>query len=607
VPNAVRVPRRQRLELLAAALGAAAAAAAFAAPGSQAARIRVSGVRSPAPVTVSPLAGTPDASPSTQISFLGGPGTTVSDVRVRGSRSGSHAGRLEAYSTATGESFLPARPFVPAELVRVIARVTQGTASTTAVTSFRVALQPPVNQAQFPLDPGDPASVQHYLSAPSLTPSTVSVTTAPAAAATPGDFFLAPYQGAGTAGPMIADQSGALVWFHPLAPGLAATDFRTQTYEGRSVLTWWQGRILKLGFGQGEDEIYSSSYQPLTRVLAGNGYRADLHEFLLTPDGTAWIDAVDPVAEDLEGAGGAARGVVSDSVVQEIDVRTGLVMWEWHALGHIPLRDSYAPPPHNATPWYYAHVNSIDPSRAGKLLVSARNTWTIYEIDLHSGKVVWRIGGKHPSFRVGHGAAFHYQHDAAWQPGGLVSVFDNGGAEEKQSRGLLLDPSTAAGRVTLVRQFIDPDATLLSDSQGDLLRLPGGNWLMGYGGLPNFAEFGAGGELLLNATLGPGVQDYRTYLSPWSAQPAGVPAVAAQAPAGGGVTVEASWNGATAVRSWEVLAGPSADSMSVVATVARAGFETSISLPGAQAQVAVAALGAGGETLGTSAAISPSA
>ena len=47
----------------------------------------------------------------------------------------------------------------------------------------------------------------------------------------PGDLFLAPYQGDGSPGPMITDQSGGLVWFHPLPagrrrdqlPGAAAT------------------------------------------------------------------------------------------------------------------------------------------------------------------------------------------------------------------------------------------------------------------------------------------------------------------------------------------------------------------------------------------------
>jgi hypothetical protein len=555
-------------------------------------------------VTVSPLAGTPDASASTQISFLGGPGLSVADVEAIGSRSGRHGGRLERYSTGTGESFVPSRPFQPGERVSVSARVSDGALGARVRTEFDVAVQAPVNQAQFPPAPGSAAAVQHYLSAPSITPSTVTITTQ-APGTTPGDFFLAPYQGAGTPGPMIVDGSGDLVWFHPLAAGLDATDFRTQRYEGRPVLTWWQGRILGLGFGQGEDEIYDDSYEPIATVVAGNGYRADLHQFLLTPSGTAWIDAVDPVRFDTSRAGGAADGVVSDSIVQEIDVRTGLVMWEWHALGHIPLSDSYAPAPHDIHPWYYAHVNSIDPSRAGQVLISARNTWAIYDVDLHSGVLRWRLGGKRSSFRLAAGTAFHYQHDAAWQPGGLVSVFDNGGAEEKQSRGLVLDPNTARHAVTLVRQFTNPNATLLTDSQGDLLSLPGGNWLMGYGGLPNFTEYDGAGRVLLDATLGPEVQSYRTYLAPWSAQPTTAPSIAAQADSGV-VTVEASWNGATTVSSWEVLAGSSSAPMSVVATAARAGFETTITVATAAPDVSVAALGAGGQVLASSAAIAPS-
>ena len=75
------------------------------------------------PVTVSPLPGTADASPRTQISFLGGPGTQISDVRIVGSRSGAHSGRLQAYSTGTGESFLPSRPFLAGERVSVHALV----------------------------------------------------------------------------------------------------------------------------------------------------------------------------------------------------------------------------------------------------------------------------------------------------------------------------------------------------------------------------------------------------------------------------------------------------------------------------------------------------
>ncbi len=565
-------------------------------------------------VTVSPLPGTPDASPATQISFLGGAGTQIASVRVVGSRSGAHSGRLEAYSTATGESFLPAKPFVPGERVTVHALAGTGTGAPTqaVTTTFTVAHQAAVSEEEFPVNPGDPHAVQHYLSAPSLTPSTVTLTTPAKAGAAGGYLFLAPYQGKGSPGPMIAEQNGALVWFHPLPAGESATNFQVQTYEGQPALTWWQGRILRVGFGQGEDVIYNNSYHQIATVRAGNGYRADLHEILLTPQGTAWIDSFDPIHMNLSSVHGSPHGILSDSIIQEIDIKTGLVMWEWHALGHIPLRDSLNHVSSGEYPWDYVHINSISPEpssgadtgQPGNVLLSARNTWTLYDVNMHTGAYNWLFGdGGHTTLKLGPGVRFYWQHDAEFQPGGLISVFDNASdpPKEKQSSGLLLRPDIGGHTVTLVKRFVNPTKTLLASSQGNTLSLPGGDWLLGYGGLPNFTEFDPSGHVLLDGTLGKNVQDFRTYLSAlWSAQPTTVPAIAVQAAGAGAVTVEASWNGATAVTSWQVLAGASSESLSPVLTVPRNGFETTIHVSTAGPDLAVRALGSAGQTLGTS-------
>jgi hypothetical protein len=557
------------------------------------------------PVAVSPEPGTPDASPDTQISFLGGADTRVSGVRVVGSRSGVHIGALRPYSTMTGESFLPARPFLEGERVTVTATITSGATTGSASTSFTIAHQVSASQKQFPINPGNPHAVQHYSSAPSLTPSTVDVTTPAAPGAAPGDLFLAPYQGMGSPGPMITDQRGNLIWFHPLPTGEDATNFQVQRYEGKPVLTWWQGRILEVGFGQGENVIYSTSYQPLATVRAGNGYHADLHEIRLTPEGTAWIDAFDPVSMNLSSVHGLANGVLSDSVVQEIDVKTGLVMWEWHALGHVPVSASHNPAPRTPYPWDYVHINSVDPGTAGDVLLSSRNTWTLYDVDVHSGGVRWRLGDDHSSFKLDSGVRFYWQHDAEFQPGGTISLFDNGSdpPKEKQSRGLLLDVNTAAHTVSLIRQFVNPTKRLLASSQGNTLSLPGGDWLLGYGGLPNFTEFDPSGHVLLDATLGTNVQSFRAYLSPWNGQPTGAPSVAAKPSGTAAVTVSASWNGATAVSSWRVLAGGSPSALSPVASAPKAGFQTTITASAAGPYVAVQALDAEGALLGTSAPV----
>jgi hypothetical protein len=607
---------RAKVLPLALAMCAGLAACGSASPASPALLDTSASATTAGPVAVSPQPGTPDASPSTQISFLGPAGTHVSDVRVVGSRSGAHAGALRAYSTGTGESFLPAHPFVAGERVQVSATVTVGATPYAASTSFTVAHQAPVSQKEFPLNPGNSSEVQHYSSAPTLTPSTVRVTTPARSGAAPGDLFLAPYQGKGSPGLMIAEQNGGLVWFHPLPAGESATSLKLQRYEGRTVLTWWQGRILEVGFGQGEDVIYNTSYQKVAAVRAGNGYHADLHEFRITPEGTAWIDVFDPIYMNLSSAGGRSDGVITDSVIEEVDIKTGLVMWQWHALGHIPIGESHNPAPKYSYPWDYVHINSISPGPAGQVggagtnppgevLLSSRNTWTLYDVDIDSGAVRWRLGGEHSNFKLGPGTRTYWQHDAEWQPGGLISVFDNGSdpPKEKQSRGLILDPNLTTRTVTLVKQFVNPTKTLLASSQGDMLSLPGGDWLMGYGGLPNFTEYDASGQVVLDGSLGKNVQDFRTYLFPWSAQPTSAPSAVAAPGSGGTMTVSVSWNGATEVASWRVLAGASPGALAPVASAARTGFQTTISAPTAGPYASVQALDAAGTVIGTSATV----
>jgi EmrB/QacA subfamily drug resistance transporter len=562
-------------------------------------------------VAVSPLPGTEDASPSTQISFLGEPGTKVADVSVVGSHSGTHPGKLKPYSTGTGASFVPNKPFQAGEQVAVHALVgiRAGTPEKPVTTIFTVAHRASVSQAEFPNEPGNPRAVQHYASAPSLTPSTVTITTRARPGAAPGDLFLAPYQGKGTPGPMIAEQDGTLLWFHPLPPGEVATNFEVQQYEGKPVLTWWQGRALQVGFGQGEDVIYDSSYKPLAHIRAGNGYRADLHEIRLTQQGTAWIDSFDPIDMSLSSMHGSSKGVLTDSVVQEIDVKTGLVMWEWHALGHVPLQDSYNTVPNTSYPWDYIHVNSVDPGTSNDVLLSARNTWALYDVDIRTGAFNWQLGGRHSSFKLGAGTKTYWQHDAEWQPGGLISVFDNGSTprKEKQSRGILLKLNLPGKTVGLAKMFVNPRHTLLADAQGNTLGLPEGDWLMGYGNLPNFTEYDSGGRVLLDGTLGLGVQDFRTYLSPWSGHPTTLPAVAATRGASS-VTVHTSWNGATDVASWQLLAGESPSTLAPLATVPKSGFETTATLTTPNVYVRAAAvyvesraLDANGNVLGSSA------
>ena len=581
----------------------ACAAAISAAPSSAAA----------AGVVISPLPGTVTATPQTQISFLGAGASSLSGIYVAGSASGRHRGRLRSYASATGTSFLPSKPFTPGERVTVRAKWRYAKGRThTLSDSFTVATPVAIPLIEFTAAPGKPSESQSFVSEPSLHPPFITVSHPATAASAPGYLFTSPFLGPGQYGPMIFDNNGNLVWFRPLPAGEDAADFRTQTYQGKTALTWWQGKTFNLGFGQGVDIVADSNYKTIATIKAGNGLAADEHEFLLTSRGSAFVLAYNPVQTSLASAGGAPSGVALDGVIQEIDVHTGLVMWEWHSLGRVDVSESYSKPPTTPTGVFdYFHINSLDVDRHGNVLISARNTWTLYDINARNGAIMWRLGGKKSTFTLGAGVPFADQHNALWLPNGEISLFDDEGAPpvKPPSRGEIVKLDTKAKTATLVAQFVHAPAGLVTGSQGNLQSLPGGRYMVGWGGLPNFTEFNSTGEVVFDAQL-PSVTpmgefSYRTYRETWSGQPSEPPAIAARTSAGT-TAVYASWNGATGVASWQLLTGASSAHLSVSSVTPKSGFQTTIPAPAA-ALYQVRALSASGSVLGTSGAVAASA
>ena len=104
--------------------------------------------------------------------------------------------------------------------------------------------------------------------------------------------------------------------------------------------------------------IVDRSYRELYRVRAANGRQIDLHELQVTPEGTALFTCTPQEATtDLTAFGGPKEGRVLESVMQEVDVRTGRLLLEWRSLDHVPVTESMEP---FSRPFDYLHANSID-------------------------------------------------------------------------------------------------------------------------------------------------------------------------------------------------------------------------------------------------------
>ncbi len=503
-----------------------------------------------------------------------------------------------------------------------------------------------------------PIPHQSFVSRPDLMPPVVEITRGPAWSdeyEQSEEFtFLTPNYGSKTPsdGAVILDASGELVWMSPAEdddPEDNPFDLRVQEYQGEPVLTVYEGTS-DGGMGDGEVVILDQSYEEIARVTTGGSLepgQADFHDTTITPEDTMLIAAYVPAPADLRDVGGPEDGYIQDAVIQEVDIATGEVLFEWSAIGHVPLTqtlldfedeqaelekeageaegsaeaapsaapDAQSGPPELGSeehPFDYFHINSVTEDHDGSLLVSARHTNAVYQVDRPTGAVEWTLGGSASDFAMGDGAEFSWQHDAHRSTDGTLTLLDNhshGGSDDESSRGLrlALDGDTMTAEVAT--EYLPP-ADRVASSMANAQQLANGNMLIGWGARPHYSEYTPGGELIYDVCHGDecrgdefegGGGSYRAYKFAWEGRPATEPDVTVQE-RDDERFAHVSWNGATEVTRWRLMAGEDEGSVTEQAVVDREGFETAIPVPDEAAELpyaVVEALDAEGTVLGT--------
>ncbi len=573
------------------------------------------------PVDVTPAPETDTANPHTQISFLGVAPAQIQDVSVVGEHSGHHSGQLHAYSQGDGASFVPDTPFDVDERVTVSATIgagrsrAAGTSQSVASAngkrvSFDFRVDTPYSTANaqpFPNPQAAPADYQSFDTLPGVQAPVLSVTVPdrdPAA----GDILTTNGPGPGQYGPLIYTPQGRLVWFDHLPGGETAEDLNVQSYEGRRDLTFWHGKVLSLGFGQGEDVVMNSHYRTVARVPGGNGLQADLHDFQIASHDISYIDGLqrDPL-QPLIGRRSQQRGDPGHRRAgdRHEDRARALGMAQPRPRGRLGVARPQRRRARRLGTGFTSTRSTwrADANRSGNIFISARSTWAGYQLEGGSGNILWRLGGLKSSFKMGPGTETAWQHDGRILPNGEVTFFDDGSNPpiHQQSRGLRIGLDFATHEAHLLSAYTHPDPPLLSASQGNMQTLADGNAVVGYGGLPAIGEFAPGGELLFDAHLPFDMSFYRAFRFPWSGHPSTPPTVLANLNNTGEETiVHISWNGASEVASWRVLAGERPGSLTPRTTIPASDFESSTILPKKYAYAAVQALDAAGNVLGSS-------
>ncbi len=428
---------------------------------------------------------------------------------------------------------------------------------------------------------------------------------------------------------VILDATGELVWMDPSKLHVSDNghfDLRPQQYQGETILTYFKGPAA-VGWGYGDIFLMDQNYNVFDTVTTGGSlspHETDFHDMTITEDDTMLVMAYVKKPADLTEVGGPADGWVHDGVIQEIDIETGEAVFEWSSLDHIPITDGLLDfdieagadaeedEPELGTydnPFDYIHLNSATPDDDGGILISARHTNAIYKINRDTGNVEWTLGGVASDFALPDEAVFAWQHTAARDTDGTITLFDNharNADDDQSSRGLRLELDEAAGTASVVTEYLPPDERP-AGSMANTQVLDNGNMFIGWGQQPYFSEYTPEGELIYDVChgdachedTGGGGGSYRAYKGDWEGHPTTDPAVVVQQNDQGLDHVYVSWNGATEVAQWRLVTGEDADNVREVAVVDKTSFETAIPLEDSGDYLAVEALDAEGNVLAT--------
>lgn len=562
---------------------------------------------SSAPAVAFPGPGDSHAGPQTGLTFRGVEPDALGGLTVSGSQTGVHSGSVQSLGDDRGAIFTPATPFAAGETVTVHTGVTVSGADGGDF-DFTVA-RPAPGPTTVPDDTGvtpkaTPAATCTprtftFVSRADLKPPGTCVIANNGGLA-PGYLFMTPGGETGV-GPAIYDNAGNPIWFKPEASPVVH-DFKVIRVRGQApMLAYYSGpRSTDAGHGAGHYTLLDQHYQPAGTISAGNGFQADFHELLVMPRGTAYVGSYQPVYQTI----GSSRRIVFDYVVQEVDYQHGnRVLFEWHSLDHARLRESHVPLPASG-PWDYFHGNSIAEDPDGNLLISARNTWTVYKVNKSNGNLIWKLGdpadhsGSFGRSLPGSGLGwFCYQHDARitkYNNTTYYTLYDDGGGGpgcNHAARGMQMTINGTSARLVKGYRY-SPD--IFTQFTGSTRLQSNGDVVVGWANVPQVTEFRQSGAVALDMRMS--ALSYRSIREPWVGLPLTAPDLTVQRN-GAALTAYVSWNGATEVRRWQLFAGDSTTSMHAVGTYDKTGFETQLTVPPGSAIVQVKALDASGNVL----------
>jgi len=461
-------------------------------------------------------------------------------IKVAGSQSGNHGGKIILSDDGKTILFIPDELFAPGETVTVTLNSGIKTVTGTSINaiSYSFSITPleepkrmdPVERLDIGITMEDLYSPQIPTNAslldtipedfPEITIGTVNN---PA----PGNIFVSNVRFGETNTDgfflMILDNAGNPIKYKRMAP-IAGFDFKVQQ---NGLLSYSEVFQFLPGYSFGQFKIMDTSLIVIDSVQAGNGYQADLHEFLIMPNGHYLLMIYDPQPFDMSEVipGGDPNAIVIGGIIQELDADKNVV-FQWRSWDYIPITDTYDDLLESQID--YIHLNALDLDNDGNLLFIGRHLSEVTKISRQTGEIIWRLGGKqneftfineHPENEPNY---FAEPHDIRRIDNGNITLFDNGDFHTPPySRAVEYKLDEVNKTATLEWEYRHSPDDVYAFAMGSVQRLANDNTLVGWGtvsafGGPVLTEVHPDGSTAFEMFFPPELASYRAFRFPWA-------------------------------------------------------------------------------------------
>ncbi|KAI1258751.1 Arylsulfotransferase-domain-containing protein [Xylariaceae sp. FL1019] len=421
---------------------------------------------------------------------------------------------------------------------------------------------------------------------------------------------------------IISSKDLSLIW----------ADYNYQDSQAFRTYTLFDKPIIG-AFAGGGVQLYDENYNLIHRITPKGDfwdYNADSHEAMITPNNSAVMIIGKKETANLTHLGQGERDV-TNNYIQEVDIGSNKVLFQFNMRDYFNPQDSYWPwkgkGPYDFG-WAHDmwHTNSVEKLPNGDFLCSSRHLHSIFLLDGEKAQVKWVLGGRRSDFKDitqnGTGV-FHWQHNARLTAPNRITLFDNHDVhndfckqpEKGCSRGLEIEFDEVEKIYWVVNEWYHPQS-LITASRGGVSRTPKNNTLIAWGQNPMYTEHAPDGEVVMDVQrgqvlaldhgIGP-VIAYRAWKADWVGKPKWPPSIAANTDDASVTSIYVSWNGATEVDKYVLLASNHSSRLngkdSIMATSPRKGFETAFVLDQKVRYTRIAALDRNGTILGFTSAV----